>query len=335
VPALALAAALAALVLSIVALTTGDGGQQTTAALPAAAGGRPASTQAGRVYDSASPGVVSVRVGNGSGTGFVVRGDGTIVTNAHVVGDAKSAQVSFGDSRRMVTAEVLGRDESSDVAVLRVDPGSAPALHPLVLADSDAVHVGDSVVAIGHPFGLDRTATAGIVSGLGRQIQAPDGFQIDHVIQTDAPINPGNSGGPLLDTRGRVIGITTQIATGGAGNGNIGIGFAVPANRVREVVPALAGGQQIVRPYLGVTSAQAPRGAEVVTAASGGPAAKAGLKKGDVIVRVDGHTVKQPDDVAGAIEQHKAGDVVQVTVLRNGARVSYSVELGKRPPHAP
>jgi putative serine protease PepD len=261
----------------------------------------------------------------------VVKSDGTIVTNAHVVGDASSAQVSFGDSKTMVDAEVLGVDESSDVAVLRVDPGSTGTLHPLALADSDKVRVGDSVVAIGHPFGLDRTATAGIVSGLGREIQAPDGFQIDDVIQTDAPINPGNSGGPLLDTRGRVIGITTQIATGGSGNGNVGIGFAVPSDRVREVLPTLSRGKTIDRPYLGVTSAPAANGAEVVAVAPGGPASNAGLREGDVIVEVDGKTISAPDDVSAAVEGHKPGDRVEVSVRRGGGRVSFSVDLGDRP----
>ena len=145
-----------------------------------------------------------------------------------------------------------GTDPSSDLAVLHVDPGSSGPLRPLPLADSDRVNVGDSVIAIGHPFGLDRTATAGIVSGLGREIQAPDGFQIDKVIQTDAPINPGNSGGPLLDARGRVVGVNSQIATGGAGNGSVGIGFAIPSNQVREVLPALSRGEHVEHAYLGV-----------------------------------------------------------------------------------
>jgi len=333
-PAVALAVALAALVVSAVALKTGD--DQQTGALPVASGGRPAATQIGRVYDSAGPGVVSVRVGSASGTGFVVRSDGTIVTNAHVVGDASTAHVSFGDSARLVDAEVLGVDPSSDVAVLRVDPASAgTSLRPLALADSDQVRVGDSVVAIGHPFGLDRTATAGIVSGLGREIQAPDGFQIDEVIQTDAPINPGNSGGPLLDTRGRVIGITTQIATGGTGTGNVGIGFAVPSNRVREVLPALSRGEHIARPYLGVTSAPNARGAEVAQVASGGPAAAAGLRAGDVITSVDGHPVRQPDDVSAVVNDLKPGDEVDVAVLRGGRTATVTVKLGKRPERVP
>ena len=209
-----------------------DGGDDE-ADLLATDGGRLAPTQVGRVYDAAAPGVVSVQSGPASGTGFVVNRDGTLITNAHVVGGADTAQVSFGDSGRMIDAEVLGTDVSSDLAVLRVDPGSVDQLRPLTLANSDRVRVGDAVVAVGNPFGLDRTATAGIVSAVGREIRAPDGFQIDHVIQTDAPINPGNSGGPLLDARGRVIGVNTQIATGGTSSGNVGIGFAVPSNTVR------------------------------------------------------------------------------------------------------
>ena len=181
----------------------------------------------------------------------------------------------FNDSGRLVEADVLGTDPSSDLAALRVDPGSVDNLRPLPLANSERVRVGDQVIAIGHPFGLDRTATAGIVSGVGREIQAPDGFQIEEAIQTDAPINPGNSGGPLLDVRGRVIGVNSQIATGG-NQGNVGIGFAVSANTVRDVIPRLARGETIRRPYLGVTTTPDSRGAGVVEVAPAGPAADAG-----------------------------------------------------------
>ena len=196
-PLAAFAVALAALAVSLGGVLL-DGGEEPAggSASLAAAGGRLAPTQIGRVYDAAGPGVVLIRAGSASGTGFVVRDDGTIVTNAHVVGDAETAQVRFADKGELVDAEVLGSDRSSDIAVLRVDPGSVDRLDPLPLADSSKVRVGDAVVAIGHPFGLERTTTAGIVSGLEREIQAPDGFQIDEVIQTDAAINPGNSGGP-------------------------------------------------------------------------------------------------------------------------------------------
>jgi S1-C subfamily serine protease len=327
-PVLALVAALAALALSAVAVLD-DGGEQT-AALPAPTGGKLAPTQIGRVYQSAGPGVVSVQVGTASGTGFVVRTDGTIVTNAHVVGDADSAVVRFGDTGRQVQAEVRGTDPSSDLAVLHVDPGETGPLRALPLANSDRVQVGDGVVAIGHPFGLDRTATAGIVSGLGREIRAPDGFQIDEVIQTDAPINPGNSGGPLLDARGRVVGVNSQIATGGAG-GNVGIGFAVPSNRVRDVLPALSRGERIERAYLGVTTAPHTRGAEVVSVASGSPAQSAGVQTGDVITGVDGNEVTEPQDVSEAIDSLKPGDSIEIELSRDGSSRTVEVDLAARP----
>ena len=180
--------------------------------------------------------------GTASGTGFVFDSDGTIVTNAHVVGDAQEAQVRFDDDAP-VQAQVVGTDPSSDLAVLHVDPAQAGTLQPLTLGESDDVRVGDTAIAVGYPFGLDRTATAGIVSGLGRRIQAPNGVSIDEVIQTDAPINPGNSGGPLLDASGRVIGVNSQIATASGGGGNVGVGFAIPSDTVREVVPRLKAGQ--------------------------------------------------------------------------------------------
>ena len=294
-------------------------------------------TDVGRVYAAAGPGVVSVQArrsgGTASGTGFVVGRDGTIVTNAHVVGAASTTQVKFGDRGRRLEARVLGRDVSSDLAVVRVDPKQAGGLRALPLANSDDVQVGDAVVAIGHPFGLDRTATAGIVSGVGREIRAPNGFQIDEVIQTDAPINPGNSGGPLLDSRGRVVGVNSQIASAGS-PGNVGIGFAVPSNTVRDVVPKLEGGQAVVRPYLGVTTAPVPSGALVEDVAPGGPADDAGLRAGsdsDVIVRVDGRAVREPDDVSRAIADKRPGDQVRVVVLRNGRRESVEVTLGRRP----
>jgi putative serine protease PepD len=291
------------------------------------------------VYASAGPGVVSVQARQGgglaSGTGFVVDEEGTIVTNAHVVGDADGVQVRFGDDGRRLDAEVLGRDPSSDLAVLRVSPGEAGPLRALPLADSGGVRVGDPVVAIGHPFGLDRTATAGIVSGVGREIRAPNGFQIDEVIQTDAPINPGNSGGPLLDARGRVIGVNSQIATSG-NRGNVGVGFAVPSNTVRQVVPKLRGGGRIVRPYLGLTSAPSSQpGAVVEQAAPGGPADDAGLRSGDRVVSVDGKAVRDPDDVSRAIESRSPGDRVRVEVIRDGERRSFEVRLGTRPDRIP
>jgi putative serine protease PepD len=328
-PLAGLALALVALGLAAVALLDG-GGSDEAGVLPAAGGGRLAPTQIGRVYDSAGPGVVSVQAGPAGGTGFVVRRDGTIVTNAHVVAGAETAQVRFGDSGTLVEAEVLGTDTGSDLAVLRVDPGSVGRLRPLPLANSERVRVGDAVVAIGHPFGLDRTATAGIVSGVGREIRAPDGFQIDEVIQTDAPINPGNSGGPLLDARGRVVGVNSQIATGGGG-GNVGIGFAVPSNTVREVLPTLSAGQRVERPYLGVTTAPHREGAEIQEVAPDSPAESAGLIPGDIITGIDGRPVRDPDDVADAIKGLEPGDDIEVEADRDGEQRSFDVELEARP----
>jgi putative serine protease PepD len=331
--AVVVAALLLALGLVIGEAVDGDGTPAQEA--PLVSGGSLGRTDVGRVYAAAGPGVVSVQAGSGSGTGFVVDGDGTIVTNAHVVEGASSALVRFGDRGRQVSARVLGVDGSSDLAALHVDPDDAGSLRALRLADSDAVHVGDDVVAIGHPFGLDRTATAGIVSGVGRAIRAPNGFEIDEVIQTDAPINPGNSGGPLLDWRGRVIGVNSQIATAG-NRGNVGIGFAVPSNAVRDVIPRLKRGERVVRPYLGVTTAPAGgAGATVAGLEPGGPAADAGLRAGDRIVSIDGRRVREPDDVNGVIDGRRPGDRVTVEVERDRERKEIEVTLGTRPERTP
>jgi putative serine protease PepD len=313
-----------------------DGGDEPAAAAPAASAAVSPRQQGdvAAIYRAASPAVVSVRAGSGSGTGFVVDTDGTVVTNAHVVGDSDRVQLQFSDDRT-VTADVRGVDTSSDLAVLHVDPARAGALTALELADSSTVRTGQLAVAIGSPFGLPQTATAGIVSGTGRHIQAPDGFQIDSVIQTDAPINPGNSGGPLLDASGRVIGVNSQIATGGTSQGNVGIGFAVPANTVRDVIPRLERGETIRRAYLGVSTAEGNGGAVVREVTAGGPAARAGLRPGDLIVTVGGERIADPDDVAAAIQDRAPGDSVDVDVRRGGERRTLEVELTARPEQAP
>src|SRR6478736_586574 len=234
-------------------------------------------SRAGKIYAQASPAVVSIRTDVGSGTGFLIDRDGTLVTNAHVVGNADRVVVKFGQDGRSIDGQVKGADPSSDLAVVKIDPGSAPRnAKPLQFADSRQVQVGDTAIAIGNPFGLDRTATEGIVSGLGRRIQAPNGFEIDQAIQTDAPINPGNSGGPLLDDSGRVIGVNSQIETGGGtSGGNVGIGFAVPSNTLRSVVPILEQGKNVEHAYLGVqaagdvTGGVAPAGAEIADVTPG------------------------------------------------------------------
>ena len=339
----ALTAALTALLATIVLVAGGHGGTKTrTVEAPAVATGRVPQTQVNRIYAADSGGVVQVRTSGGSGSGFVIDGDGTIVTNAHVVEGVTSAQVRFDTHSPAIDATVLGADQSSDLAVLHVDPAKAGTLRPLALADSDQVHVGDSAVAIGFPLGLDKTATAGIVSGLGREIRAPNGFSIDKVIQTDAPINPGNSGGPLLDARGRVIGVNSQIATAGNSQGNVGIGFAVPSNTVRTVVPKLKSGQAVAHAWLGVSTAPASSGARGTSGAAvagvvpGGPAADAGLQPGvDVIVGVDGKAVRSQHDLNDAIAAHSPGDQVRLDVLRTGRREAVTVTLGQQPNHVP
>jgi putative serine protease PepD len=329
-PAVALLTALVALAVGGVALLH-DGGTTSGALAPASvSGGKPlARGVVGRVYEAAGPGVVSVQAGSATGTGFVVATDGTIVTNNHVVDGSETALVRFNDSGRQVRAQVLGTDPSSDLAVLKVDPGAAGRLRPLTLADSANVRIGDAVIAIGHPFGLDRTATSGIVSGTGREIQAPNGFQIDDVIQTDAAINPGNSGGPLLDEKGRVIGVNSQIAT--SSGGSQGVGFAIPSNIVRTVLPRLRRGEQPQHPYLGVQFTTAARGAQVAEVTPDGPAAKSGLKVGDVVTDVDGATITGPDEAVHAITSRKPGDDIAIEVLRNGQRRTFTAQLGNRP----
>ena len=189
---------------------------------------------------------------------------------------------------------------------------STRKLKALSLADSTAVTTGQLAVAIGSPFGLSQTTTAGIVSGTGRHIQAPDGFQIDSVIQTDAPINPGNSGGPLLDAHGRVIGVNSQIAS--QSGGSVGIGFAVPSNTVRDVIPRLERGESIKRAYLGVSTAAGSGGVTVAAVSAGGPAAAAGLQVGDVIQSVAGKRVADPDDVAAAIQDRRPGESLELEI---------------------
>jgi putative serine protease PepD len=296
-------------------------------------------TQASAIYAAASPAVVSIRTGSGSGTGFLIDNTGTIVTNAHVAGRNKHVAVRFGQDGTSLDGRVKGTDPSSDLAVVLIDTAGIPkGVKPLQLADSRSVQVGDTAIAIGNPFGLDRTATEGIVSGLGREIRAPNGFQIDSVIQTDAPINPGNSGGPLLDDSGHVIGVNSQIATAGSG-GNVGVGFAVPSNTVRQVIPQLEQGKVVKHAYLGVqTSAPTPGkpdGAEVQSIVPGGPAEKANMRTGDVITKIDGQDVKDPAAVSAAVNQKLPGDKITIQVERNGLTQDLTATLGNRPGRTP
>src|SRR4051812_2450487 len=294
--------------------------------------------------------------GEATGSGFVIDKVGDILTNAHVVEGAVKVTVQFSDDKT-VDAKIVGRDTSTDLALLRVDPDGVE-LHPLILGSAKPVQVGDPAVAIGNPFGLSRTLTTGVISAKQRQIQAPNGFKIDNVLQTDAPINPGNSGGPLLDAAGRVIGINSQIETGGSGNGNVGIGFAVPIDTARKVLPQLKSSGHVDRAWLGVSSLTidgtlrplglpVKAGALVQSVQKGSPADKAGVSGGDVsaqlgngqpvqiggdiITKVDGKAVNTSDDLASAVEHKKPGDTVTLHVRRGAKERDVKVELGKRP----
>ena len=335
-------------------LARADGKSRSVADIYRKTGGGVVFVSARVTTQSDSPfGTPLLQEGLATGSGFVLDRDGYILTNAHVVEGARNASVRFDEGGDLVDAKVVGRDLSTDIAVLKVDPGAAK-LHPLRLGNSSRVHVGDPAIAIGNPFGYDRTVTTGIISALQRQIKAPNGFTIGHVIQTDAPINPGNSGGPLLDANGRVIGINSQIATGG-GPGSVGIAFAVPINTAKKVVPQLEQHGRIVHAYLGVTTyplnkdlaaavnLNVDRGALVQEVTPGGPASRAGLRAGkihtdegvilggDIIVEVDGERVAKPDDVAAAISDNKPGETVDVKFYRADKLLTKQIKLGTRP----
>jgi S1-C subfamily serine protease len=301
--------------------------------------------------------VVPGQAQRGLGSGFVIDKEGHIVTNFHVVDGAAEIEVSFSN-QDTVDAKVVGTDPSTDLALLEVDV-DAKALTPLSLADSDAVEVGDPVVAIGNPFGLERTVTAGIVSALQREVRAPNNFTIDHVIQTDAPINSGNSGGPLIDAEGRVIGVNSQIETANGSGGNVGIGFAVPSNTVKSVVAQLLENGRVDRAYVGVTLQEvdsqvarvlrlpAEEGVLVGAVQPGSPAAKAGIEGGDtqvvvagqsyqlggdMIVAIDGKDVTSGDALRESIAAHKPGDTVRLSVVHaDGKKETIEVELGRVP----
>ena len=290
------------------------------------------------------------------GSGFVIDTAGHIVTNYHVVRGANTIQVSFSNNERF-KARLVGVDPSTDIAVLKVDV-KARALKPLTLGDSDTVRVGDQVIAIGNPFGLDRSVTAGIVSAVQRRISAPNNLSISHVIQTDAALNHGNSGGPLLDAQGDVIGVNAQIETGGTSDGNVGIGFAIPINTVKDVVAQLIKEGKVEHPFLGIEGKTlTPQIAElfhlpvksgvlVASVRKGTSAAHAGLKPatnqvtvageswpagGDVIVKVDNVPVPTVDRLIDVIATKKPGDKIQLEIVRGTSRKTVSVTLGRQP----
>jgi putative serine protease PepD len=290
------------------------------------------------------------------GSGFVIDKAGHIVTNFHVVRGATTIQVSFSNNERF-KARLVGVDSSTDIAVLKVEV-KASALKALPLGNSDGVRVGDQVIAIGNPFGLDRSVTAGIVSAVQRRIEAPNQLSISHVIQTDAALNHGNSGGPLLNAQGQVIGVNAQIETGGVGQGNVGIGFAIPINTVRDVVAGLIKKGAVEHAFLGIEGKSltpsiahlfhvpVTSGVLVATVRQGTGAADAGLKPatnevtvegeswpagGDVIVKVDDQPVPTVDRLIDLIATKEPGDRVRLEVVRGNSQHTLTVKLGRQP----
>ena len=332
-----------------------DSGNSTTTTVVRSAGSTSSSggLNAGALYASASPGVVDITskgVSTGSsqaspfgvtpqqsqttatGTGFVVDGQGHIVTASHVVDGASSITVKFSDGTAR-KATVTGKDDATDVAVLKVDP-SGLSLHPMALASSASLDVGQSVAAIGDPFGYARSISTGIVSGVDRTISAPNGFTVAHAVQTDAALNPGNSGGPLLNAKGEVVGIVDQIATNGNADQSSGVGFAVPIDLVKSQLSTLEAGQKVQHAYIGVATSDAPNqtgGAAIGQVTAGGPAAAAGIKAGDVITKLGSASVNTSSDLVAAIAGHHPGDKVQVTVRRGSSTIQRTVTLGTQP----
>ena len=379
-------------VVAVVAAVGGLGDSQQTVTTVQAAPIAPsnASQQSGRltphdIYVKDAPGVVFVtstivqrgespfnlfgggetqRQGQATGSGIVIDRNGTILTNWHVVENAIKVTVSL-EKGKTVNAQVAGKDPSNDLAVLRIHPDGL-ALHPLTLGNSSGVQVGDPVLAIGNPFDLERTLTTGVISALQRQITAPNGFTINNVLQTDAPINPGNSGGPLLDAAGRVIGLNSQIETGGTSGGSVGIGFAVPINTAKSEIAQLEKGGTVRGAYLGLTSLTidgslsalnlpVKSGALVQSVQKGTPAEKAGIRGGtvsgsteggqvavggDIITSIVGKTVTSSEDVANDVQAHKPGDTIAIGLLRANGKGGYerktvSVKLASRPNSVP
>ncbi len=321
-----------------------------------------------RVYDSVSPGVVNITrtvveydfffmpiAREGTGSGCVLDQEGNILTNYHVIESAESLEVALPD-RSKYRAKVVGYDQQNDLAVIRLIGAPRERLHPIRLGDSDTLKVGQKVLAIGNPLGLQNTLTVGIISSLGRRIRTESGDLVDNVIQTDAAINPGNSGGPLLNTAGQMIGINTSIFT--IGGGNIGIGFAIPSNTIRRVVTDLLRYGRVIRAWFGVDgyslnevlaselNLPVSSGILVARVERGSSADNAGIQGanqilrlyneriligGDIITAVDGQPVASVDDLRLLLEKKRPGDVVEVTLYRGRSKLRKSVTLLEAP----
>ncbi|MEY2404174.1 MAG: putative serine protease PepD [Acidimicrobiaceae bacterium] len=311
-------------------------------------------TTASSLYASASPGAVDITAkgittqsqgpfgapqssqSTASGSGFVTDAQGHIVTAAHVVDNASSISVQFQDGKTR-TATVLGTDQATDIAVLKVDPAGL-TLHPLSLGSSSGLKVGDTVAAIGDPFGYERSFSTGVVSGLDRTVSAPNGFTVAHAIQTDTAINPGNSGGPMLDVNGNVIGIVDQIATNGSADQSSGVGFAIPSDLIKSELPTLAAGKRVQHAYIGLGTSEPGNGASgalVQQVVAGSPASAAGLKAGDAITAIDGKSVSGSSGLVATVASHKPGDKLTLTVSRNGSTLHLTVTLGVQPTKGP
>jgi S1-C subfamily serine protease len=371
---------LVVLIAGVILIETGaveadNGSSSSSATLAPAALAQPASASGksltvNEIYKRDAPGVAYIKAdivqqtqsvfglpqqqqSTATGSGFLIDEEGHVLTNAHVVEGAKNVEVQLGNGDPQ-SAEIVGTDPSTDVALLKVD--NTDGVSPLPLGESEEVQVGDPVVAIGNPFGLDRTVTSGIVSALQRQIQAPNGFSISDVIQTDAPINPGNSGGPLIDGDGKVIGINSQIES--QSGGNEGVGFALPIKTAIDVVNQLQSGGEIQHAYLGISGADitpevaralnlpVDQGVLVEQVLANGPADDAGIKGptgeatvagqtipsgGDIITKIDGKAVTGMDDLISVVNEHKPGDEITLTVLSKGQQKDVTVKLGDRP----
>jgi putative serine protease PepD len=313
---------------------------------------KPQSLSAEQIYRLDSPGVVDISVatdagaqggvspfgpsggsGRAEGTGFVYDASGNIVTASHVVDGVTAIQVRFKDGS-VAKAILVGTDPSSDTAVIKVNVASSK-LKPLGIADSSDVQPGQGAVAIGSPFGYEESITAGIVSAVDRNIEAPNGYSIPNTIQTDAAINHGNSGGPLIDASGNVIGVNVQIAADDSGGSsqNAGVGFAVPSNTVKRVVGDLLAGRTVQHAYLGVSVGVNVNGTGAIigTVRADGPAASAGVKSGDVIVAFNGKPIASANELTSSIAALRPGDKATLKVQRGGSTLTLPVTLGTRP----